>query len=143
MTALVFPLKPGAYIKARRCAAGLSIGEVALRFGTAPRWSLRERVTWLEQIEADLQPASAFTLDALRGIFPFDLDVLSLLDAIAIGARPDEDAPQLCTVCACSELDPCWHKDGEPCAWATPTLCTACATPAPAIAAPIAEALPA
>lgn len=125
------PLSPGAYIKARRCAAGLSVADVAARFGTSIRWSQRDRAFWLELIEADIQPASAFTLDALHGLFPFDLDVLALLDAIAIGARPEEDAPQLCRICACSELDPCWHDSGGPCAWAEPNLCTECATPAP------------
>jgi hypothetical protein len=132
------PLSPGAYLKARRCAAGLSVADVAARFSTATRWKEHDRVFWLELIEADVQPASAFTLDALRGLFPFDPDVLARLDAIALGALPAEDAPQLCRICACSELDPCWHADGEPCSWAEPDLCSACRHPAPA--APVASA---
>lgn len=32
-----------------------------------------------------------------------------------------------CSVCGCTDENPCLEEDGLPCAWLTPHLCTRCA----------------
>ncbi|MES2042572.1 MAG: helix-turn-helix transcriptional regulator [Pseudomonadota bacterium] len=122
-----FCLIPGAYIRKRREAAGLSIADVAARFVTTPESSELDRIHWLTQIEAGILPATFATLTALRAMFRFDWDVLEHLEAITTGRNCPP--PQLCRVCACSEYDACLEQSGRTCAWAEPDLCTACAHP--------------
>jgi hypothetical protein len=126
------PFTPGGYIKARRCAGGLSIEDVAAKLPTVPRDAEHDRIAWLKLIEADVQPMRPSTVDALETLIDFDREVLGALDAIAIGAMDPAFAPQVCRICACSELDPCWTESGEPCAWEEPDLCTDCHHPGPA-----------
>lgn len=122
MTAVI---TPGAYLKRRRQAAGLSVGDVAARLPTDPPSPEHLRGEWLELIEADVAPASFRTIVALRTRgFRFDIHVLSLLEAIA--QRIEATPPRLCWVCACSDHDPCMSEMGDGCAWVTEDLCSAC-----------------
>lgn len=121
-------LTPGAYLRHRREAALLSIGDVADMFHTQPRWSELERIDWLQRIECDVEQPTFRTLVALRACFTFDLDVLGDLVAIAHGGAVE--APRLCRICACSERDAC-HDHGGTCSWTDQDLCSACATPEP------------
>lgn len=118
------PLLPGAYLKMRRIAAGLTPADIAEQFITTPyRLEERGRAHWIELIEADAQPADVSLLVALKRLFPFDLDVVIKLERIAQGSG--EAPPALCRYCGCSWEDPC-DDGGRPCAWAAPHLCTAC-----------------
>ena len=119
-------LTPGAYLKHRRTAAGLSIADVAARLATEPRWPEHIRAEQLELIEADVLAPSFQTIVALRAVFRFDLTVLERLVAIHAGA--DLRAPRLCRICACSEHDACLDGQGG-CSWVEQDLCTACLGP--------------
>lgn len=139
---LVFPLTPGAYLKARRCAALLSIADVAERLATVPHLDAEHvRAEWVELIEADVAPLGPDTIAALHEVYPFDLVALRQLGEIAAGA--DIPAPNLCRVCACSWEDPCPASRGGPCVWTDGfrDYCDRCAprvsslAPAPAAAA--------
>lgn len=121
-------LTPGAYLRHRREAALLSIGDVADMFHTQPRWSELDRIDWLQRIEADVEQPTLRTLVALEKCFSFDLEVLFDLAQIAHGVPVD--APRLCRICACSERDAC-VVGGKGCSWADQDLCSACATPEP------------
>lgn len=125
-------LTPGAYLRHRREAALLSIGNVADMFHTQPRWSELERIDWLQRIECDVEQPTFRTLVALRACFNFDLDVLGDLVAIAHGGAVE--APRLCRICACSERDACPQTDNDhhgTCSWVDQDLCSVCATPEP------------
>ena len=124
-------LSPGAYLKHRRAAAGLSVDDVAAATTTEPRWAAHTRTEWIERIEADIMPASFATVAVLRAIYRFDLSVLARLALIHLGN--DVPAPEVCRICACSWNDPCrdaadpghagachWHDDGH-------TICSRCA----------------
>lgn len=78
-------------------------------------------------IEADIQPMTPWTVDALAQAFEFDRAVLGALDAVAIRAIPPEHAPPLCRICACSEYDPCFDQHDETCVWVEADLCSRCA----------------
>lgn len=108
---------PGAYLKMRRCAARLSVGDVAARLATVPYLPQHERADWVEMIEADVTPASFATIAALRSVYAFDLGVLVELELLRMGliAR----APRLCRICACSADDAC----PAGCDWAEADLC--------------------
>ncbi|PXA98101.1 transcriptional regulator, partial [Nostoc sp. 3335mG] len=88
---------PGAYLKARRTAARLSVADVAGVLATDPRIAWHERATWISRIEADIAPASWTTIVALRQLFAFDLDVLERLSLIHVGHTLP--APLLCEIC--------------------------------------------
>jgi hypothetical protein len=116
-------ITPGAFLKHRRCAAGLSPADVAAELHVEPyRFDVRARAEWIELIEADAQPADLDLVVALQQIFPFDLRILIALVRIAQGS--DEKPPRLCRICACSHWDPCMIN-GHGCAWAEPDLCSA------------------
>lgn len=124
-------ITPGAYLKHRRTAAGLTPADIAARLHVEPyRFDVRARAEWIELIEADAQPMDVDLVVALREIYQFDLRVVLILSRIAQGfpANP----PRLCRVCACSWEDPCIDTArNTACAWAEPDLCTACVgTPA-------------
>ncbi len=122
---MTWALTPGAYLKRRRQAQRLSLEEVAAALPTEPHLPAHDRVAWLERIEADVMPATAHTIAALRTVYRFDVSVLVTLAAIARGEWSPDRAPQLCRICACSWSDPCTHA-GEACGWSTRDLCTAC-----------------
>ncbi len=48
-------------------------------------------------------------------------DVLTVDEIIRV--RTDA---AVCSLCGCSEEDPCIGQDGLPCHWVTPTLCSVC-----------------
>lgn len=125
-------LSPGAYLRHRRQAAMLSIGDVAAMIHTTPRWSELERSGWLQRIEADVEQPTFRTVVALRQCFSFDIRVLANLVAIADGATIDH--PRLCRICACSDFDACDgrhqltpHHRPDACHWVERDLCSACA----------------
>ena len=116
-------ITPGAFLKHRRCAAGLSPADVAAQLHVEPyRFDERARAEWIELIEADAQPADLDLVVALQAIFPFDMRILIALVRISQGS--DEKPPRLCRVCACSEWDPC-VVNGHGCAWVADDLCSA------------------
>ena len=127
------PPTPGAYLKMRRCAAGLTPTDVAEQLTAEPHVDLRTRAEWIELIEADAQPATLSTIIALRRVYSFDLDVLVALERIAQGST--ETPPMICHICGCSHDDPCAINAmiGAYCSWAAPNLCSNCqGLPAPA-----------
>lgn len=114
---------PGAYLRARRWVAGLSIDEVAARIRTDPRLGELDRIQWLKSIEADVVPPSFSTIVALNMVFSFDLNALALLDAIARGQLSSREAPALCSLCG--------KQQGEA-QWSARDRCPVCVTfPAP------------
>lgn len=123
---LKVPLTPGAYLKHRRTAAGLSVHDVAARLGTEPRLAQHVRVDWLRLIEADAHDANFATIVALRTIYDFDLGVLERLALIQSGS--DLPEPELCRFCARIN-DPFgsgWQHDVW---WPEADLCSSCADP--------------
>lgn len=126
-------MTPGSYLAKRRAAAGLSVAEVAARLATTPRIAEHARAGWIEQVESGA-PARFDTIVALRAAFRFDLDVLTCLAAIDLGANGIP--PRLCLSCACSTYDGCRTAAG-PCDWvdAVTPLCTACVQGEPAATA--------
>ncbi|MDQ2763598.1 MAG: XRE family transcriptional regulator [Pseudomonadota bacterium] len=117
-------LTPGAYLKLRRCAACMSVADVAMRLSTGPRIAEHVRANQLELIEADIQPATFSTIIVLRHVFSFNLEILAILAEIHLGSK--RYGPQLCRICACSEWDACRHSTGT-CSWVAPDLCSSCA----------------
>ncbi len=132
-------MTPGTYLRLRREAAGLTRDEVGLVTDTVPKLCARVRSEWIAAIEDGIAPVSIDVALAFQIAYPFDWDVLVKL--CAFQARLIDQAPPICAVCACSELDACVERDGEPCAWAGPALCSACAgKPLPSMTPPPAGA---
>ncbi|OJY68679.1 MAG: hypothetical protein BGP16_05435 [Sphingobium sp. 66-54] len=119
-------ITPGAYIARRREHAGFTVEDVALRIETTPQLALRERVDWLRRIENDVETVSLSTASAMQRVFPLSVDVALQLVDLHSGEALGIEAPRLCRVCACSDLDACVDEHGEGCAWAGADLCTAC-----------------
>lgn len=116
-------MTPGTYLRKRREAARLSIADVAAKISTIPRMAEHIRMDWLELIESDQMPATFYTIVALHQIVPFSIDALV---ALSVEGR---EAPQLCRICGCSDLDPCQvGSAGFTCSWVPndSTLCTTC-----------------
>lgn len=121
------PFTPGAYLKRRREAAGLSFADVAARMRTEPQEAEHLRIERLKLIETDAAPMTLTTIVGLRLIYRFNIHVLSLLEAIAQDAPATP--PNLCRICACSNHDPCVYPDGGYCWWRAEAedLCSSCA----------------
>lgn len=117
-------ITPSTYLRLRREAAGLTIEECAIVTETVPTVCARDRGAWIADIEKGVAPLSIDVALALQVAFPFDWDVLVKL--CAYQARLIDHAPPVCMVCGCTEQDACADLNGQPCAWASPTLCTAC-----------------
>ncbi len=115
---------PGAYLKHRRTAAGLSVADVAAQLRTDPRTAIEGRAEWLALIEADVMPMTWSTIVVLRTVFPFDVGVLEELSLLQLGY--DFPPPRLCPVCACSDECPCDPQ----CAPTSTDLCSNCRFPA-------------
>ena len=115
------PLKPDAYLKLRRRAAGLSIVDVARII--APRERDRaEAVALVAMLDAPgCRARHSETLDALRSAFQFDPSVYRQL-----ADEPADRHPTVCRGCGCSEWDPREDQHGA-CAWSGHTDCTRCA----------------
>lgn len=119
-------ITPGTYLRMRREARGLTRDDLALMLETVPPVCAHRRAEWIDLIERDEMPIAASTIEALRGAFAFDLQILLRLGELASGF--DRPAPQLCRSCACSWDDPCVDGDGQCCGWVPgdSTHCTAC-----------------
>ena len=120
-------MTPGAYLRLRREAAGLSVEQVAERLRTEPRIAEFARAEWIELIEGDAMPAAFSTIVALRCAFRFDLAVLEALAIAQLGAFAV--AIPICRKCGCTEEDACAGR----CWWAEPDLCSACVNPVAAV----------
>ncbi len=118
-------LTPGAYLKARRNAAGKSVTDVAGAIATDPATPEYRRVEWLLMLEADVVPAGWPTIVALRQQFPIDLAVLERLTLLQLGA--DLPAPRLCRGCGATETGPL-AVDVPAWGWAEPDQCIPCAS---------------
>ncbi len=128
-------IAPGAYLRLRREAAGLTLEEVSLVTETVPSVCARVRTEWIAAIEQGIAPVSIDVALALQIAFPFDFDVLVKL--CAFQARLIDRAPRVCEVCGCSEQDACVEQHGGPCGWAEPARCSACVgKPLPFMAPP-------
>lgn len=116
------PMTPARYLQLRREAAGLSIAQVAARLPTrhVDADMAASVIRTLETPGARARHRA--TLDALRTVFPFDIDVYRQLCE-----EPAERHPMICRGCGCSTHDACVEADGHTCClWAVPTLCTRC-----------------
>lgn len=116
-------LTPAAYLRLRRCAAGLSIAAVAERIALriADRSEARALVALLETDGARARYAA--TLDRLAGAIPFHPAIYRQL-----AEDPADRHPRICRACGWSEADRCSDPvDGPARAWATPACCSACA----------------
>jgi transcriptional regulator with XRE-family HTH domain len=121
-------LTPGAYLKARRLVAGLTIAEVAAQLRTEPHLHEVDLIDWIRRIEADAVPASPEMLAALRALFPFHLDTLGVLAAVARGELPFSAAPTLCALCGSMS-----DNDALDLTWTDPVGCPACTALGPVI----------
>ena len=108
-------ITPGAYLKSRRCAAGLSLGEVAAQISTEPRWSALVRASWLERMEADIEPLSLVTIVALGTVFPIDIAVLYELERNRLGI--EAATTPVCIICGATQRDGCGYSSAPFCAW--------------------------
>jgi transcriptional regulator with XRE-family HTH domain len=99
-------ISPGAFLKLRRTAAGLSVADLAAKLVTEPRMAEHLRAEWIELIEADITPASFNTIVSLRHCYPFSLNILEELSAIGLGLNLAP--PQICRICGWNydERDP-------------------------------------
>lgn len=128
-------MKPGTYIKKRREAAGLSLGEVArqlaaMQFGIV-RLDRANLLAELEHIEADEAGLTLAQAQVLRNVFSLDVGVYDQLLDRHLAAKDAREAlplPQICRGCGCSFFDACVPTTlDEACHWAAPDLCSACA----------------
>lgn len=125
-------MTPGAYLKKRREAAGLSIAHVAQAVAALP-WAIRvpssgeiaQLVAALERAETDRDNITVPQAELLRNAFRFDIEIYERLLWAHYGDVEAGPLPQLCRVCACSWCDPCIDQ-GLPCNWVTSDLCSAC-----------------
>ncbi len=141
---------PGEYLRKRREAAGLTLGEVArqlaaMQFGFI-QLDRANLLAHLEKVEASDAGLTLAQAQVLRNIFAFDVGIYDqLLDRHLADelTRRTMPMPQICRGCACSFFDPCLPdpsrgeqdrssssaavgQDG-PCHWAENHLCSACA----------------
>lgn len=87
-------MTPGAYLRMRRQAAGLSYVDVGRLLGA-------ERLSSpIELIEVDARRPSADDISRLHRLFNFDGEVLARLLA-------GDDSDRICSGCGCTEWDPC------------------------------------
>lgn len=119
-------ITPGAYLARRREHAGYSIEDVALRIETEPQLALRDRVDWLRRMESDVEIVSVSAASALQRVYPLSVDIVAELVGLHLLQSDSIEAPRLCRICACSDLDACIDGRGGGCAWAEHDLCTAC-----------------
>ncbi|WP_370189320.1 helix-turn-helix domain-containing protein [Qipengyuania sp.] len=125
-------MTPGLYLRKRREAAGLSLGEVARQIATIQlglvRLDRRNLLEQLERVEGDEAALTLAQAQVLRNVFAFDPHLYMRL--LARGTLP---LTQICRACACSWFDPCLPDSGArgekaaACSWAEPDLCSACA----------------
>lgn len=114
-------LTPGAYMRLRREAAGLTLREAALLYAHTRAGAGVAEMT-LRDAEADVVLLGEPSLRRLQGAFHFDA---YLYLALAGGDLP---IPSICRSCGCTWAHACFSPVYGPCAWANAeqTLCTAC-----------------
>lgn len=134
-------MSPGVYLRKRREAAGLTLGEVArqlaaMQFGIVhlDRANVLAQLEKIEDTEAGLTLPQA---QVMRHIFPFDVGIYDQLLDHHLAAKEEREAlaqPPICRVCACSFFDPCDTSATDQggsfraaCHWAELDLCSACA----------------
>ncbi len=81
-------ISPGAFVRIRREAVGLSLEDLALMLETVPGVSARRRVEWLAMIESGAAEISLCVALVLHDTIALDLRMLAYWMAIAEGARP-------------------------------------------------------
>jgi hypothetical protein len=110
-------LRPAAYLRLRREAAGLSVEDVATML--APTFTDRATArAFVRLLEVDLVVArKARPIERLAACYPLDPAVYYQL----AGPAPH---PQVCRGCGCSQWDPCHGEQSGPCSWLTDTRCS-------------------
>ncbi len=133
------PLSPGAYLRLRRCATGLSIEQVAVRIAPRPRlWQpFAAQIVALEMDAPMLASDAASLARQLTQAFEFGLGVWETLVELRDDPESQLPVPRLCSGCGCSWTDPCHPRTGHECAWRPAeetggdSICTACPLPTP------------
>lgn len=122
-------LKPAAYLRLRRKAAGLTVPQLADRITGVPadRDDRDEMMCLIALLETDGSVARRdATIAAIARAMPMDADVYRQLRD-----DPVEQHPRTCRDCGCSAWDRCGadqragHVDC--CTWESETQCTRCA----------------
>jgi len=108
-------LTPGAYLRACRSAAGLSVEDIADRVATEPRQSAIVRADWLKSVEADIAPLSVAMVAVLSAILPIDAAIVVELEQHRLGIV-DATTP-LCTLCGTTDRARCGYPAGTLCIW--------------------------
>lgn len=96
-TSSILPLSPGAYLRLRRRASGLTRLQLAQRIYCYPHLSEHARASWIELVERDIMPATWSTIAAISAHISIDLDLLQALDAAHLGSGVD--LPKHCSGC--------------------------------------------
>jgi hypothetical protein len=132
-------LSPGAYLRKRREAAGVTLDDMAAQLAGLP-WRVRPphpsdvalMLERLEAAEADRDNLTVLQASLVLNVFPLDIEVYEQLLLHHHARRAPWIArsvpiPRVCRRCACSDRDGC-RTDRGMCAWARgePALCTAC-----------------
>lgn len=110
-------MTPGSYIRQRREAAGLSMGDVLAVLGGGGVLSAA-----LEDIEADREPATGMDAALLAWAFAIDDMVIARLKA--------GEPVQVCRECGCSFGFECDHPQFGTCTLGPMALCSGCAVEA-------------
>ena len=120
------PLKPAAYLRLRRKAAGLTVPQLADRITGVPA-DRDEMMCPIALLETDGSVARRdATIAAIARAMPMDADVYRQLRD-----DPVDRHPRVCRDCGCSAWDRCGadqragHVDC--CTWESETQCTVCA----------------
>ncbi|GAA3254746.1 helix-turn-helix domain-containing protein [Sphingomonas yabuuchiae] len=111
-------ITPGAYLKALRRGARLSLNDMAARIDTVPHLTDFERAGWLERIEADIVPMDLSTLAVLSRVYPFDIAVIFELERHRSGI--EEATTPLCILCGKTDRTKCTAGHEAACRWTAP-----------------------
>jgi transcriptional regulator with XRE-family HTH domain len=111
-------LSPGAYLKALRRSAHLTLNDVADRIATEPRQPEHLRARWLEMIEADIAPLDLGTIAVLSVVYPIDILVIYELERHRCGIAPA--TTPLCLVCGKTDREKCTAGYVAACVWTAP-----------------------
>jgi len=137
------PITPGAYLRKRRAAAGVTLPQIATCLaalhhgpsgpGGPPRAaSFLQRLSMRRRLAAAEHDRQHFTLcevELLALLVPLDPRVYEqLVDLDLAGPDSGMPVPRLCRSCGCSFLDSCVDDFGITCTWARfdPNRCTSC-----------------
>lgn len=129
-------LPPGTYLRLRRIAHGLTLGDLARQLVALPFARPGPLEIFINRMTARLRDAETgaeHLLPAqaalLAQILPFEPQVYERLIALASTPGLSLPVPQLCRACGCSWHMACTDHLGAPCSWCLDdsTLCTSCA----------------